>query len=59
MQNVVSDGLTRVMSLSSVGNPRLKSHIFVEDCMPRIFWLGGEGVMIVETLGDIEREDEE
>ena len=59
MQNVVADGLTRVMSLSSVKIPRPKRHMFAEDRIPRVFWLGGEGMMIAEIPGDIEGDDEE
>ena len=59
VQNVVADGLTRVMSLSSVEIPKLKRHLFVEDCIPRIFRLGGEGFMIAEQPGMIEGNDEE
>ena len=40
VQNVVADGLTPVMSLSSVEIPASKRHMFIED---RIFRLGGEG----------------
>ena len=47
-QNVVADGLTRVMSLSSVEIPNSKRHLFVEDRIPRLFRLGGEGFSIVE-----------
>ena len=54
VQKVVVDGLTTVMSLSSVEIPRSKRHMFVEDCIPRIFWLGVEGMMIVEIPRDIE-----
>jgi hypothetical protein len=48
VQNVVADGLTRVMSLSSVEIPRSKRHFFVEDRIPRIFRLGEEGLSIAE-----------
>ena len=40
VQNVVADGLTRVMSLSSVEIPASKRQLFIED--RRIFRLGGE-----------------
>ena len=33
--------------------------MFVEDRIPRIFRLGGEGMMIAEIPGDIEGDDEE
>ena len=59
MQNVVADGLTRVMSISSVEIPASKRHLFIEDCtVPRIFRLGGEELMIAEKLGDIEDDEE-
>jgi len=57
-QTVVADGLTRVMNLSSVEIPATKRHMFVEDRILRIFWLGGEGMIIAEKPGDIERDDE-
>ena len=59
MQNVVSDGLTRVLSLSSVEIPKLKCHMFVEDRITRNLRLAGEGMMVAEIPGDIEFEDEE
>ncbi len=59
VQNVVADGLPRVMSLSSVEIPRSKCHLFVEARIPRIFRLGGEGLMIAEQPGLIEEDDEE
>ena len=48
VQIVVADGLTRVMSLSSVEIPKSKHHIFVEDRIPCIFRLGGVGMMEAE-----------
>jgi len=60
VQNVVADGLTRVMSISSVEIPASKRHLFIEDCtVPRIFRLGGEELMIAEKPEDIEDDDEE
>ena len=59
VQNVVADGLTRVMSLSSVEIPKAKRHLFVEDRIPRILRLGGEGLMLAEQPGLIEEDDEE
>ena len=58
MQNAVTDEHTRVMSLSSVENPSSKRHMFVEDRIPHIFWLGRERMMIAEIPGDIEGDDE-
>ena len=59
VQNVVADGLTRVMSLSSVEIPKSKRHLFVEHRIPRIFRLGGEGLTTAEQPGNIEGDDEE
>ena len=47
------------MSLSSVEIPLSKCHMLIEDRIPRIFWLEGEGMMITEIAGDIEGDDEE
>ena len=47
------------MSLSNVEIPISKRHMFVEDSIPRIFRLRGEGMMIAETPGDIEGDDDE
>ena len=47
------------MSVSNVEIPASKSHLFIEDHIPRIFRLGGEGMMIAEKPGDIEGDDEE
>ena len=59
VQNVVADGLTRVMSLSSNEIPRSKRRIFVEDRIPHIFRLGREGLSTEEHPGMIEDDDEE
>ncbi len=59
VQNVVADGLTRVMSLSSVEIPRSKRHLFLGDRISRIFRLGGEGLSIAEHPGTIEDDDED
>jgi hypothetical protein len=59
VQNVVADGLTRVMSLSSVEILASKRHMFIEDRIPRIVRLEGERMMIAEVPGDIEDDDEE
>ena len=55
IQNIVADGLTRVMSLSSVEIPASKRRMFIEDRIPHIFRLGGEA----EKPRDIEGDDEE
>ena len=58
-QNIVADGHTRVMSLSNMKIARSKRHMFVEDLIPHIFRLGGEGLIQAEIPGEIEGEKEE
>ena len=59
MHNVIADGLTRGMQLSSVEIPTSKRYMFLGDRIPGMFWLGGEEMMDAEISGDIESEEGE
>ena len=60
VQNVIADGLNRVISLSSVEIPASKRHMFVEDPYLSHFPVRrGRNRMVIENPGDFEGEDEE